>query len=345
MTQPRGGYASIDLAKFAAALLVVLLHLGPGLALFNQFISRLAVPFFLVCAGYFLFCKMPGGPDDGRIRGYLFRVGRLYLLWTALYYLALVILTPPYERESIAFLTRPAEVLWRVLVDGSWSVLWYLVALLWAVALCWGCLRLGLSARGTVAVSSVFYLLGLLGQAYAPLLDRIPAVAAPLHAFVEALGGSRSGLFFGFFYVALGLALSRAKAQPRTRVLTGLAVSLAALLAEVLLLRRMTAAAGLEIFPDFYLFTAPAAWFLVSALLLVQAPSRPVHRLLRSMSTLVYCSHILVWRAVGFACWVLGVSLGGWALFALVLALSLVFSLAVALAAQKKPLAWLRWLY
>ena len=346
MTQPRGGYASIDLAKFAASLLVVLLHLGPGLFLLNQFACRLAVPFFLVCAGYFLFRGMPAGLDDGRIRSHLVRVGRLYLLWTAIYYLALLLLTPPYNREEIAFLTRPAEVLWRVLVDGSWSVLWYLVALLWAVALCWGCLRLGLGVRGTVAAGGLFYLVGLLGQAYSPLLAAAPGGAAPFFAFVECLGGSRNGLFFAFFYVALGLALSRAKAQPRARVLAGLAVSLAALLAEVLLVRRLAlAAGGQEIVPDFYLFTAPAAWFLVSALLGIRAPGTPAHRLLRAMSTLLYCSHILVWQAVGMLCWLLGVPLGGWALFGAVLALSLAFSLVVALAARKKPLAWLGWLY
>ena len=54
----RRSYASLDIAKFIAAILVILLHLAPGLGLFNTFISRLAVPFFLVTAGYFLFRKM-----------------------------------------------------------------------------------------------------------------------------------------------------------------------------------------------------------------------------------------------------------------------------------------------
>lgn len=346
MRQPRGGYASIDLAKFAAALLVVLLHLGPGLTTFNTFISRLAVPFFLVTAGYFLFRRMPDQPDGARLRGYLGRVARLYLLWTVLYYVGLPILTPPYNRGDLAFLTDPLQVLYRVLVTGSWSVLWYLIALIWAVLLCWGCLRLGLGARGTLAVSGVFCLLGLLGQAYSPLLARLPALDGLLHAFLDPLGGSRTGLFFAFFYLALGLALSRAKPLAPARALAGLGVSLALLLAEILLLRQAARAAGMEsLAPDFYLFTAPAVWFLVSALLGLGGESRPVHKLLRAMSTLIYCSHILIWRAVGFACWALGTSLDGWPLFAAVLGLALAFSLVVALAARHERLRWLQWLY
>ncbi|WP_394964074.1 acyltransferase family protein [Candidatus Allofournierella excrementigallinarum] len=345
MSNSRGGYASIDIAKFVAALLVIMLHLAPGLGLFCQLFSRLAVPFFLVCAGYFLFCKMPDGPDGTAILRYLGRVLRLYLVWTALYYIALPILTPPSGREEIAFLTRPAELLWRLVIDGSWSVLWYLLALLWAVLLCWGCLRAGLGAGSTLGVAGIFYLLGLLGQAYSPLLASLLGFEM-FQACIEALGGSRNGLFFAFFYVALGLALSRAKPVPLPRALAGLAVSLPLLLAELLLVGRLAQTAGMDsLAPDFYFFTVPVTFFLFSVLLQTGGESRPVHRLLRVMSTLLYCSHILFWKVVGFFCWLLGVPISGAALFAAVLVLSLVFSLVVALAGRKKPLAWLSWLY
>lgn len=342
----RRGYASIDIAKFIAALLVLLLHLAPGIGLFCQLFSRLAVPFFLVCAGYFLFRKMPTSPDGNAVRRYLGRVLRLYLVWTALYYISLPILTPPYDREEISFLTRPAEVFWRLVIDGSWSVLWYLLALLWAVVLCWGCLRAGLGSIGTLCIAGFFYLLGLLGQAYSPLLASIPAVAVPLHTVVEALGGSRNGLFFAFFYVALGLVFSRVKPMSAPRALAGLAVSLPLLLGEILLVRRLAQAAGMDsLAPDYYLFTVPVTVFLFSVLLRTGGESRPVHQLLRVMSTLLYCSHILFWKAVGFFGWLFGITIGDVALFVAVVTLSMIFSLLVALAARTRPLAWLRWLF
>ena len=342
----RRSYASLDIAKFIAAILVILLHLAPGLGLFNTFISRLAVPFFLVTAGYFLFRKMPDSLQPAVMRNYAGRVLRLYLVWTVLYYIGLPLLTPPYNREDIAFLTHPAEVLYRVLVTGSWSVLWYLIALLWAVLLCWACLRLGFGVRGTLAVSGIFYLIGLLGQAYSPLLSALPGVQTCLHVFLDPLGGSRTGLFFAFFYFALGLALSRAKPLPRSKCLAGLLISLSALLAEVLLLQQLASAAGLDdLHPDFYLFTAPVTWFLFSLLLQIGGESRPVHQRLRSMSTLLYCSHILIWRGTGFLCWVLGLTLDGWPLFFTIFLLSMAFSVIITILAQYKPLRILRWLY
>ena len=53
---------SLDLSRWIAAFLVICIHTVPlssfsrlGNALFVQVVCRLAVPFFFVCSGYFLF--------------------------------------------------------------------------------------------------------------------------------------------------------------------------------------------------------------------------------------------------------------------------------------------------
>lgn len=84
---------SVDIAKFVCALLVVTIHTGPlasysSLANFElkDCIARVAVPFFFVASGYFLFRKMSEGNfDKGVALRYAARIFRLYVIWTVVY--------------------------------------------------------------------------------------------------------------------------------------------------------------------------------------------------------------------------------------------------------------------
>lgn len=344
MPQPHKNYASIDLAKFAAALLVVVLHLGPGGLFVKQFLCRLAVPFFLVCAGYFLFSKLQKGSSPSPVvLPYFLRILRLYAVWTVLYYLALPLFTLSYNRQEIAFLVHPLQLLQRLFLTGSWSVLWYLLGLLWAVALCWLCLRLGLGAKGTLIAAALLHLFGLAGQGIASFSLQVPLLGALLNAVRLVFDSTRNGPFFSFFYVALGLWLASRPLPSRRFAAGGLALSAPLLCCEVYAVQHFFEGAASA--PDYYLLTIPTIFFLFALLIQVGGEAGSAHRALRTMSTLIYCSHILVWLVLGFVCWLLGISLSSPALFALVLGLSSAFSLAVTFLARRQGFRWLRWLY
>lgn len=78
------------------AIFVVAIHTNPMTACKNEWILAvydslvtLAVPFFFIASGFFLGNKMTGtlGDEDNLkvIKAYLFRMIKLYLLWTIIY--------------------------------------------------------------------------------------------------------------------------------------------------------------------------------------------------------------------------------------------------------------------
>ena len=86
-------YAAVDIAKYVSALLVVCIHTFPFIDInemlntyFIQTICRLAVPFFFMISGYFLFRKIHNEEEDKDVlKKYLFRLLKIYLIWTVIY--------------------------------------------------------------------------------------------------------------------------------------------------------------------------------------------------------------------------------------------------------------------
>ena len=91
-------YPAVDIAKLFCAVLIVMIHVPPfGSAnatplaqtgnFFTRFyLGRIAVPFFFISAGFFLFRKTdPRNYDPAPCRRYVLRILRLYGIWTVLY--------------------------------------------------------------------------------------------------------------------------------------------------------------------------------------------------------------------------------------------------------------------
>lgn len=227
--------------------LVIVIHVvpfgggenAPVNYILQKIIARIAVPFFFTASGFLLFHKMPkDGIDSGRVKKYLWTVLRLYLIWTAIY--------SPFIIHSV--LNQEKGVLVGTLIaarnfflKGSFTHLWYLNALLFAVLLVWLFSKMGLKIKSILVISFVFFLIGLLGQSYFGLIY-------PLHEYkglwkllkmVKAvIGTTRNGLFEGFFFVTLGAFFARCKDEMKEHfrfVLVPIA-GLLALLCEGLLI-------------------------------------------------------------------------------------------------------------
>ena len=82
-------YNGIDLCKFLCAIMVLIIHVPPfqgeiseGRGYINfflqEYLCRLAVPFYFISSGFFLFRKMPVDQLDAEvIKGYCFKILRL----------------------------------------------------------------------------------------------------------------------------------------------------------------------------------------------------------------------------------------------------------------------------
>ena len=270
---PRRGPA-LDAFRLIAAVLVVAIHTSPlasvsPLADFwlTRVLARLGVPFFLVTTGYFLARRGWCG-----LRGFWLRTLGVYLA-AAVLYLPL---------NFYAGLS-PAAWLRGFVWEGTFYHLWYFPALLWGVLLARGLAKLG--TRPGLAVAAVLYLIGLGGDSYFGLADRIPA----LHNFYTAVFSlteyTRNGLFYAPVFLLLGAALAESPKTPRLRPSAlGFGLSFAGMTAEGLWLHSL----HVQRHDSMYLLLPVCLVFLFRLLL---AGNAGRWRAARDASLLVYILH------------------------------------------------------
>ena len=123
-------YKVIDFLRLPMAVLVVIIHTTTwGLCGLTQ----VAVPFFCLVSGFFLFLKMPGERDGNteRFRKWTLRALNMYLVWTAVY-LPFTIYGFVQDsltlRQCVLVFTRNLFFLGENYM--SWP-LWYLLGLVW----------------------------------------------------------------------------------------------------------------------------------------------------------------------------------------------------------------------
>lgn len=206
-------YNSIDCAKVIFAIFVVAIHtLQPFTATLSSearhFVTALlslAVPFFFVASGFLLGNKLNSTNKDGQLaylKKWIYRIGRLYLLWT-LIYLPYAIYGFSIENtgliKSLAIYTR------NILLVGEnyWSwPLWYLLAMF--VAGCIIYLLLLCKVKQTY-----WYILALLLAFAGILLDQLRINDwGGVNLYYSLFMTTRNGFFIGFPYMALGLFIS-----------------------------------------------------------------------------------------------------------------------------------------
>ena len=218
---------TLDLFRLAAVLLVVMNHTSPladvsAMADFwlTRVLARVAVPFFLMTTGYFL------------SRNHWAGVGR-QLKKLCLLYGVCILLYLPVNLYAGSF-TGPADVLRKLLVDGTFYHLWYFPATILGIVIARWLSRLGL--RVALPVAALLYLIGLGGDSYYGLVSQIPLLRTLYDGIFTLCGYTRNGLFFAPLFLLLGAAGRR---WNQKLSLAGFFLSLAAMSAEGLWLHRM----------------------------------------------------------------------------------------------------------
>lgn len=321
----RQGVPALDLARVAAAVLVVCIHTSPlgsytdaGDFFLCRVLARLAVPFFLMVTGYFLAQK--GWRSTAKTAK---RLCGLYALCVALYL--------PLNLYGGGF-AGAAELLQKLLVDGTFYHLWYFPGTVLGLGVAY-CMVQKLGQTGALAAAAALYLIGLGGDSYYGLAARVPA----LNAFYDGVLGFSAYTRNGLFYAPLFLLLGAAARPQRTRrgrcaLAGGLALAFAAMVQEAFLLRGL----GVQRHDSMYLALPLCMVFLFSLLLGANAGRS---RAMRELSLWVYMLHpwciVLVRggaRVLGLQQLLVQNSLGH---FAAVLALSLGMSLGISAAAAQ----------
>ena len=279
-------YANIDRFRVIAAFLVVTIHTSP-LANFSEtadfiltrILARVAVPFFFMASGFFLFSQMEGGkPRPGKLAAFTKKATLLYLIATLLY-LPINLYAGTWQKWQYL-----PSLLKDIFFNGTFYHLWYLPAAIIGACIVWF-LKNRMKTRQALLVCVILYVLGLLGDSYYGVTEQVPVLNTIYQTLFTVFDYTRNGLFFAPVFFMLGAVIrERQKPLPLGVCLSGLGASCVLMLAEGLLLHHL----ALQRHDSMYLILIPCMFFLFQSLLYGEGKSL---RILRDLSMLIYLVH------------------------------------------------------
>lgn len=286
-------YAAIDIAKLICALLVVAIHTEPfagnfwldkGLGLF----TRIPVPFFFTASGYFLFLTDKRATSGRKLLKYMGRIALMYGIWSLIYMPFLVKNCMP-AGTSGTFAT--ACFIKSLIWNGVSSHLWYLIGSMVAAGLTWLMYRC-FTEKTTLIVAIILLIFGTLFSTYAVLIHKLIQGEGIRQVFkILSIIDTRNGIFYGFFYLALGgfIACHHVK---RSQLFNTIAACLSILLLAV---ESLVAVRYLKCTSTIMWFVTPfLVYFIFMFVLDCPLPIKREHAVtIRNMSTIIYTSQFL----------------------------------------------------
>lgn len=266
--QKQKNYVWLDRFRLIAALLVIAIHTSP-LASFSgeadffltRVLARIAVPFFLMVTGFFF----PSDPD--KLRKSLKKLCLLYG-GSILLYLPLGLYAGHYRA---LYLT---DALRMLLFDGSFYHLWYFPAAITGMIIVFALKRV-LKLRRVCVISVVLYVIGLFGDSYFGLAEKLPPVKAAYEGMFRLFSYTRNGIFMAPVFLVLGILIqeySRKSLHRSTlRYALCLLVSFACLTAEAFTLHNLQ----LQRHDSMYVFLLPVMASLFLLLLSLPETATP----------------------------------------------------------------------
>ena len=329
---PKEQYQVVDICKFAFAIFVVMIHVSPfssydsalvggaGFVL-RQAVCRIADPFYFVAAGFLLFRKIdPKNPDSETVRRYVFKILRLYGLWSLL------------------------------LLVGGTGQLWFLGGLAIAVTFLYALLKWRVPFWAIGAISLAFYLVGAADISFGggSLVAVLPSAVGKLYGGLNST--VKLAFIMGVPYVFLGMMFAQKRVVlNKAQAIAGCAVSFALIICEAI---------GLHTFgnpTDYYQLVTlyPFCFFAFYLATHIRLKDKPIYKELRIVGMIVFYSHLLCHRVVVLVCGILG-KIGGvigrLASDSLVQFLGTVFfavalGVLIARGSQKERFSFLKYLY
>lgn len=329
---PYHHFNGIDLVKFICAYMVCTIHIKPiniGAGdpyifttinfYVQQYLCRLAVPFFFVTSGFLLYRKIDLlNPDGGRIKNYTLKLFRLFGIWSFLLFI------------------------------GMKGHLWYLGALVLAVVIIYMLLKKGVSLRWIIVLAVIAYVIGMLGDNYHDITVALRnfTLIDYLVAFYEKVFlTTRNGVFFAPIYIVMGILFAHKRIVMKTRTaVIGFAVSMALLLVEIYLLKHFMHMKNYNM----AIMHLPVIFFLFYIALHLNLKDRPIYGTLRAVGLLIFFLHMLINFFVKYAFLVIyhhtEINLYDYGYPITIIATTLICFLITYLS-KKQKFRWLRYLY
>lgn len=277
-------YATLDIFRLFSSFLIVAIHTSPLLSfsntsdfIFTRIIARLAVPYFFMVTGYFLYLHREISNKQLRI-AFSKKIGIIYGV-TILLFLPLNIYTGYFQKTELW-----KQITKDILFDGTFYHLWYLPAVLIGVLI----ITVLIQKAGiyiAFIISVILYIIGLGGDSYHGMITQLPIIKTFYDSLFKVFDYTRNGLFFAPVFLVMGVWIYRTSNKISfKKSMTGFVVSLSLLITEGLLLHSY----DIQRHDSMYLMLIPCIFFLFRLLLRINGKS---NKNIRTISMLVYLIH------------------------------------------------------
>ena len=194
-------YAGIDYFRFIAALLIVAIHTSPlaslsetGDFMLTRIIARVAVPFFLMTSGFFLISRYTYGTEK---LGAFVKNAALIYGTAILIYIPINIYNGYFKMDNLL-----PNIIKDIVFDGTLYHLWYLPASIIGAAIAWYLVK-KLNYPKALMVASVLYLIGLFGDSYYGITEKISCLNSLYTYIFQVTDYTRNGIFFAPIFLNL----------------------------------------------------------------------------------------------------------------------------------------------
>lgn len=289
----------IDYFRVVAAFFVIAIHTAPFAsieprldAVLTYGLCRIAVPFFLMTTGYFVLGPYwkSGFSESEKYRRFLKKIGVLYA--------GAILLYAPFVWYAKKWPKNILDFLKLLLFDGTFYHLWYFPALLLGSVVVIVLLR-HLLWRKTFVITGILYLVGVFGDSYYGVIDKMPIVNTIYKGIFSISSYTRNGIFYTPVFLLMGTLLW----QREIRQVSGEGC-IAALLV-MLLESDITYRLGMQRHSSMYLSLPIVMYFLYPLLL---RGTKKTNKTLRDGTSFIYIIHPIVILLVRGAAKLLGLT-------------------------------------
>ena len=276
-------YSGIDYFRFIAALLIVAIHTSPlssfsetGSFIFTRIVSRVAVPFFFMTSGFFLISRYTCNAE--KLEAFIKKTTLIYGV-AILLYIPINVYNGYFKMDNLL-----PNIIKDIVFDGTLYHLWYLPASIIGAAIAWYLVK-KLNYPKALMVASVLYLIGLFGDSYYGITEKISCLNSLYTYIFQVTDYTRNGIFFAPIFFILGGFIADNRPQITFgKSFLGFAISLALMLGEAMILHHF----DLQRHDSMYVFLLPCMYFLFIVILHFKG-KRLVS--LRTASLIIYIIH------------------------------------------------------
>jgi len=204
-------YNMINIMRLVCALLVIVIHTmafaqfgDTAKYITSDVIARIAVPFFFITSGFFLYSKIN---SKGYIKKYTKKLVILYLIITAL---NIVILFPRIV-YLISMSSSPVEIVTlfikALFVNGFSGALWYFPALILSTIFVYIFVKKDW-IKALIGFSILFFAIGLMGDSYQNLIINTPLMKI-VDIYNVVFDLTRNGFCIGVPFITIGVVINK----------------------------------------------------------------------------------------------------------------------------------------